>query len=429
MVNMAAAAQAINDDAARILKNNCQPCHGVAIQSSKLDLRSRESMLKGGERGAALLPGNAEASLIYRFAAGLDQPSMPPGKKLPAEDLKVLKGWIDRGAILNQVAPVSDDKLAALAKLEDRPILPAERQFWSFQPVKRPAAGGIDVLWRAALKAKGLKANPPASRRELIRRAYLDLTGLAPSPEEVQAFVADPSPDAFARVVDQLLSSPHYGERWGRHWLDLARYADSGGYEYDRDRPTAHRFRDWVVKALNADMPYDRFLKLQIAGDEMEPGPDSAIATTFLRLGPEANIKTVQTRMDELDDILQTVGGSLLGMTVGCARCHNHKFDPIAQKDYYRMQAVFFNAKFVDVPIVSAAEVARHREDAGAIEKQLNVLRAEKAAIEKPYRDRLLEEKKSRLADYIKVALATPPEKRTEGQRLNAKQVEATLRV
>lgn len=429
-LSLPAAAQALNDDAARVLKNNCQACHGVALQSSKLDLRSRESMLKGGERGAALVPGNAEASLIYRFAAALDQPSMPPGKKLAADDLRILKEWIDRGAVLNDVPPVAEDKLAALAKLEDRPILPTERQFWSFQPVRKPGAKtDIDTLWRGALAAKGLKPNPPATRRELIRRAYLDLTGLVPSPDEVTAFVEDRSPDAFAKVVERLLASPHYGERWGRHWLDLARYADSGGYEYDRDRPTAHLFRDWVVKALNDDMPYDRFVRLQIAGDEVEPGkPESTIATTFLRLGPEANIKTVQTRMDELDDILQTVGGSLLGMTVGCARCHNHKFDPIAQKDYYRMQAVFFNAKFVDIPVVSAEEVARHREAANAIEKQLNALRTEKTAIEKPYRDRMLEEKRSRLATYIKIALATPPELRTEGQRLNAKQVENTLR-
>jgi hypothetical protein len=420
------------DPAARaqaVITKNCLVCHGAAIQSSKLDLRTRESMLKGGDRGPALTPGQPESSGIYRFAAGLDQPSMPPGKKLPPEDVEAIRQWIAGGAEWTAPAAAPDPK-AALAKLEERPITEEERAFWSFQPVQRPPAKSIDELWLAGLRSKGIEPNPAASRRALIRRAYLDLIGLPPTPTEVQAFLNDQSPDAFAKVVDELLASPHYGERWGRHWLDLVRYSDSAGYEFDRDRPTAFRFRDWVVRAFNEDMPYDKFLRWQIAGDEMEPGnPDAITATSFLRLGPEANIKTAQTRADELDDILATTGGALFGMTLGCARCHNHKFDPIPQKDYYRMQAVFFNAQPEDVPIVPAARVEEFRRELAAWQARQKELQAERAVIEKPYRDRLLEEKKSRLPVYLQQALRTSADQRTEGQKLNVKQIEATLKI
>ena len=420
----------LNTRAQKVLSQNCLACHGAALQSSKLDLRSRESMIQGGERGSALMPGHPETSRLFLFASGTEQPSMPPGKKLSDEDLDTLRAWIKAGAKLDDVATPDADKQATLAKLEDRPITPEERKFWSFQPVKRPSAASIDELWLARLKAKGLKANPPADRRSLIRRAYLDLVGLPPPPAEVEAFVNDKSKDAWPQLIDRLLASPHYGERWGRHWLDLARYADSAGYEFDRDRPSAHLFRDWVIGALNKDVPYDEFVRLQIAGDQIYPGRrDAIIATSYLRLGPEANIKTAQTRMDELDDVLATNGGALLGMTIGCARCHNHKFDPIPQKDYYRMQAVFFNAKPTDVPVVSAEEIATHQQALKDWEAKIKPLREERARIEKPFKDGILDQKKSKLADFLQVALKTPPEKRTEGQRLNVLQIEKTLTV
>lgn len=430
---MGLAADEVSQRAEAILKANCQTCHGAALQMSKLDLRTREAMLKGGEHGPALTPGNAETSRIYRFAAGIDQPAMPPGKKMAAEDLEALRQWIEAGAKLEGSkldATENTDKLATLAKLEDRPILPEERKFWAYQPVQRPAAKSIDELWLASLRVKNLKPNPEAERRTLIRRVYFDLTGLPPTPAEVETFIKDRSPNAFAKIVDRLLASPQYGERWGRHWLDLVRYSDSTGYEFDRDRPTAHLYRDWVVQAFNKDMPYDEFVRQQIAGDQINPGNrDSIIATSYLRLGPEANIKTTQTRMDELDDIIATTSGSLIGMTVGCARCHNHKFDAIPQKDYYRMQAVFFSAKPADVPIVDEIAIAAHQQELKSWEAEINPVREKKTRFEQPYRDRLLAAKKDRLADYIKVALATPAEKRTEGQRLNALQVEKTLRV
>ncbi len=430
-----ASADELSRKAEAVLKKNCLTCHGAALKSSGLDLRTREAMIQGGERGSALMPGHPETSRLYLFASGTEQPSMPPGNKLGDADLAILRQWIKEGAKIDAITPETEDRLATLARMEERPILPEERAFWSFRPVKRPAtksvgSKAIDELWRAALTAKGLAPNPRADKRSLIRRAYLDLIGLPPTPAEVKAFVDNPSPDAWPKLIDHLLASPHYGERWGRHWLDLARYADSGGYEYDRDRPNAALYRDWVVRALNADLPYDEFLRVQIAGDEFYPANrDAVIATSFLRLGPEANIKTAQTRADELDDILQTVGGSVIGMTIGCARCHNHKFDPIPQKDYYRMQAVFFSAKPAEVPVVDAEAMARNKEAVAAWELEIKPVRDELAAFEKPFRDRILADKRSKFADYIKVALATPPEKRTEGQRLNAIQVEKTLTV
>jgi hypothetical protein len=294
--------------------------------------------------------------------------------------------------------------------------------------VKRPKASGIDELWLAALHAKGLKPSPPAEKRALIRRVYLDLIGLPPTPAQVAKFLDDSSPEAFSKVVEELLASPHYGERWGRHWLDLVRYSDSAGYEFDRDRPTAHLYRDWVIQALNRDLPYDEFLRMQIAGD-LTGKREGIIAASYLRLGAEPNLKTEQTRMDELDDLLATTSSAMIGMTVGCARCHNHKFDPIPQKDYYRMQAVFFSGKPADIPLVGPDEIAKHKEALKAWNAMVEPTRERKGALEKPYRERLLQQKKDKLADYIKVALATPPEKRTEGQRLNAIQVEKTLRV
>lgn len=435
---LAISALAANEEqAAQILKKNCLVCHGAAMQSSGLDLRTREAMLKGGERGAALKPGDAENSRIYRFAAGLDQPAMPPGKKMAAEDLAVLKSWIESGAKFEAAAAggAKEDPKAALARLEERPITDEERKFWSFQPVKRldPPSGianPIDAFLAATWKAKGLTPSARASKRTLIRRAYLDVTGLPPAPEEVAAFEADASPDAWARLVEKLLASPHYGERWGRHWLDLVRYADSAGYEFDRDRNNAWRYRDWVVSAFNADMPYDRFIKMQLAGDEIAPGTvEAKVATGYIYLGPEANIKNEQTRMDELDDILATTGTTMLGMTVGCARCHNHKFDPIPQKDYYRMQAVFFPSSSKDLPVVSDEELKRFDAATKAWRARLEPLEKQLKELQAPYREKIRAQKIAALPDFYQLALNTAPEKRTEGQRLNALQVEKTLGV
>ena len=326
---------------------------------SELDLSTREGMLKGGKRGPALVPSDLAKSRLYRSAAHQEQPAMPPGKKLPDWQLVILSRWINTGAPMEKPITSDEENQKSLTKLEDRPITEEERNFWSFRPVTRvapPKSGHpIDAFLSATWDAKKLKPSAEASKRVLVRRAYLDLWGLPPTIAQVNDFLADQRPDAFERLVDKLLDSPHYGERWARHWLDLVRYADSGGFEYDRDRADAFRYRDWVVRALSSDMPYHQFVKWQIAGDEIAPGnKDALVATGFLRHGPEHNVKNEQTRMEELDDIVVTTSNSFLAVTVGCARCHNHKFDPIPQKDYYRMQAVFFHTQANDTPIAGA---------------------------------------------------------------------------
>jgi mono/diheme cytochrome c family protein len=435
LCSAAASAQTTADQAADILRKNCAACHGAAMQMSQLDLRTRESILKGGEHGPAVSPGDAEKSRLYRFVAGIEKPTMPPGKPLPPEQVATLRRWIEEGASFPAAATPHDDAQSALAKIEERPITEAERQYWAFRPpvpheIPGGAANPIDAFLRAAMKEKGLTPSSRADRRALIRRAYLDLTGLPPTPEQVSAFIADNSPDAFSKLVDSLLASPHYGERWGRHWLDLVRYADSGGFEYDRDRPNAFRYRDYVIRAFNEDKPYDRFIREQLAGDETWPdSPDAHIATGYLRLGLENNLKTEQTRLDDLDDLVATTSNAFLGVTVGCARCHNHKFDPIPQKDYYRMQAVFVPMKPHDYPLVPADEVKRFEAEQKRISDLQTPWKEQIKQLEKPYRDRLTDAKKASLPDYIQLALKTPPEQRTEGQKLNAEQVEKTLSI
>ncbi len=420
-------------EAVEILRGNCTPCHGGLVANSGLDLRSRDAILKGGSRGPAIVPGKAEASKLYRFAAHLEEPHMPPGKPLALEQLNVLKAWIDSGAEMKAITAAGESEAAALARLEDRPIKPQERQWWAFQKPQRAsvpsgAANPIDAFLAAKWKAKGLAPSPEAGKRTLIRRLFLDVTGLPPTRDEVATFLDDRSPNAYEKLVDRLLASAHYGERWARHWLDVVRYADSGGYEYDRDRDNSWLYRDYVVKSFNEDKPYDRFLQEQLAGDELFPDSrDERIATGYLRLGPENNLKNEQTRLDELDDVVATTSNGLFALTVGCARCHNHKFDPIPQKDYYKLQAVFWPMKAKEHPLVSDEEVARHKGEVDRVNALIKPVKDELDALIKPYKDAWVAEKKAALPAYMREALATPVEKRTEGQKLNVIQVEKTL--
>lgn len=426
-----------------ILKKECFACHGPGLKVSELDLTTREAALEGGERGEAFVPHHPERSRLYQYSVHEQNPSMPPGKKLADGDLDVLQRWILAGGVYPAGAgkeEVQTDNSAALAALEERPITAEERNFWAFRPPRRRdppkvknaawVRNPVDAFLLAAMEKKGLKPSPEADRRTLVRRAYLDLTGLPPSVEEVREFVNDTRSDAWERLVEKLLASPHYGERWARHWLDVVRYSDSGGFEYDRDWPNAWRYRDYVVDAFNRDKPYDQFIREQIAGDEIAPdSKESRIATGFLRLGPENNIKTEMTRMDELDDIVSTTSLTFLGMTVGCARCHNHKFDPIPQKDYYRMQSVFFSTKAHEYPLVSPEVVEAWKAKQKRVDGLQQPFKDDKAAIEKPYHDRLFEEKIEKLPEYMQVAWRTPADKRTAGQRLNARQIEKTLKI
>ena len=433
-IPLLAGAADLAEQANSILKENCQVCHGAAIQQSGLDLRTREKILLGGERGAAVTAASLGRSWLWKLVNHQVKPFMPPTGKLAKEKIEILRKWILSGAPMPESA-VSDEeaeRLEALRKLEERPITDEERAWWAFVPPERPAVPGtsdrnaIDAFLDRKLEEQGLQKNGSAGKRTLIRRVYLNLIGLPPTPEETEAFLNDDSENAWEALVDRLLESPHYGERWGRHWLDLVHYADSGGYERDFDWPTMWRYRDYVIDAFNNDKPYDQFIIEQIAGDEVNPDSVEAnIATGYLRMVLDNNIKDERTRMDELDDNVATTSQTFLAMTVQCARCHNHKFDPIPQKDYYQMQAVFFSTKEIDYPLVSAEEVARHEAALEEIQQQQKPLRKRITELEKPHREFLFQAELDTYPSYYRTAWETPEEERNAGQRLNARQVKA----
>ena len=417
-----------------ILKEHCQMCHGAAVQQSGLDLRTREKILTGGERGAAVTGASLSGSWLWKLVTHNVKPFMPPGSKLPDAQIEVLRKWIMAGAPMPEAA-VSDEeaeRLEALRKLEERPVTEEERSWWAFVEVERPRVPGggeshpVDGFLEARLREHGLERSGAADKRTLARRLYLDLTGLPPSPAQVQEFVRDASENAWPTLVDRLLESPHYGERWGRHWLDLVHYADSGGYERDFDWPSMWRYRDYVINAFNNDKPYDRFIREQLAGDEIDPESTEAnIATGYLRMVLDNNIKDERTRMDELDDNVATTSQTFLAVTAQCARCHNHKFDPIPQKDYYQMQAVFFSTIETDYALVPPEEVALHKERNRTIDAERKPLQERLAELEKPHREVLFQARLDKLPKYYRTAWETPAEKRTKAQRLNARQVDA----
>ncbi len=334
-------------DVKPILTQNCVKCHGPDRQRGGLRLDTAAAVRKGGDSGPAAVPGQSGKSRMVLAVTGAEGvKAMPPkGPPLDAARVAVLRAWIDAGAS----APAGEVAAA-----------PAGSNHWSFRPVVRPAEPAvknaawvrnpIDRFILARLEKEGVAPSPEADRATLIRRLSLDLLGLPPSPKEVDAFVADQSPDAYEKLVDRLLASPHYGERWGRHWLDLARYADSNGYSIDAPR-SMWPYRDWVINALNKDMPFDQFAIQQLAGDLLPNATtDDLVATGFHRNTPineEGGIDLEQFRVDSIVDRVNTTGTVFLGLTVGCCQCHDHKFDPISQREYYQLFA-FFNS--VDEP-------------------------------------------------------------------------------
>ena len=417
-----------------IFERSCWNCHGEASQLSGLDLRSRESAVEGGTRGPALVPGRADDSRLYRVLAGLDDPPMPMGgDALSDAEVAAVRAWIDGGAHWDAGGATSAD--AALAALENTMLPDGARDYWAFRlPTRMPPPASPDIehpvdrFLAAARREAGVVAAPRADPLARLRRAYLDLTGLPPTPEQVDEFLADTGRGAWARLIERLLDSPHYGERWGRHWLDVARYADSTGFEQDYRRPNAWRYRDYVIDAFNKDKPYNQFLREQIAGDELDFVTDETrIATGFLRAGPRVDFRekdNPERRHDYLDDVLATLGRGVLGMTVHCARCHDHKFDPILQKDYYAMQASIFGYVEVDHPLLDAADAAAWREKNAAIDAQQQPLRDELAAIEAPHRERLrLALIKERFPENVQRAAMKPEDERTAGEQLLAVQV------
>jgi hypothetical protein len=381
-------------DIAPILARNCTKCHGQSPAMANLDLRSREAALKGGQHGPALVPGDATASRIYKHLTGEEKPQMPMGGRLSDAEIAIIRNWIDSGAQWETTRDTTRDTTQAAAG--EHHFTDAQLKFWAFQRVVKPdvpkVAGHnpIDAFISAKLRAQNLKGNPPADKTTLLRRAYFDLIGLPPTPEQTQAFLADNSTAAFEHVVDGLLASPQYGERWGRHWLDLAHYADSAGFKADETRPNVWRYRDYVIQSFNEDKPYDRFIKEQIAGDELYPDDAAArIATGFNRLWPdESNLANpILRRQEILNDITDTVGSVFMGMTYGCARCHDHKFDPILQKDYYALQAFFANIRNDDrTNLLTGEKAIAYRTQRAEWENQTREIRAKMEEILAPVR-------------------------------------------
>ncbi len=334
-----------------VLANRCFACHALTPQSG-LALNTRAAMIKGGNRGAAIVPGKPEASLLLtaiRHAdAKLAMPYQQP--KLSDSEIADLSTWIQSGAPWPETVASSAAPAAA-----PYVITPEQRAFWAFVPLAKPAASAsIDSLINARLKAKGITPNPPAAKRDLLRRAYFDLTGLPPAAADLDAFLADNSPQAFAKIVDRLLASPRYGERWGRYWLDVARYADDKlSNDVFDPYPNSFRYRNWVIAALNRDIPYDLFVKAQIAGDllpKSDKHPDLAVGLGFYGLSPEL-----------VDDRVDVTTRGFLALTGACAQCHNHKFDPIPTSDYYALQGVFSSTKRGELPLAPPMEVAEYK--------------------------------------------------------------------
>lgn len=334
-----------------LLKEHCLRCHGEGDKiRGGLAMTSRADILKGGDLGPAVDLKNPKASTMLKALHYDGDLHMPPKGKLPEKDIATFVKWVEAGV------PYRGGKTVVVKepKTKGGVVTPESKNFWAYRPIQRPPVppvknaawvkNPVDAFILAKLEEKGIAPSAPADPISLIRRAYYDLTGLPPTPEQVAAFVADPSPAAYERMIDNLLDSPHYGEKWGRHWLDLVRYAETNGYERDSAKPFAWRYRDYVIRSLNADKPYDQFVREQIAGDEIRPwNPDAITATGFYRLGiwDDEPVDRKQALFDDYDDIVATTSQVFLGMTMNCARCHDHKIDPIPQADYYRLLAFF----------------------------------------------------------------------------------------
>jgi hypothetical protein len=353
-----------------VLVEQCYPCHSAQSGKARggLTLDTRAAMLKGGDTEPAVVPGKPEKSLLVAAIRQTGDLKMPPKKKLPDAVVSDIRRWIELGA------PDPRDRVLATVSTID---WTRARDFWSFRPVHRPALPAVretawpktdvDLFILARLESQALQPAAGADRRTLIRRATFDLTGLPPTPDEIDTFLKDKSPDAWAKVIERLLRSPHYGERWARHWLDVARYAEDQAHTFGvKPNIEAFRYRDWVIDAFNSDMPYDLFVKRQIAADLMETEEPQRLkhlpALGFFGLGAQyyKNSDAARAAADELDDRIDTLARGFLGLTVSCARCHDHKFDPIPTSDYYSLAGVFYSCKLANVPMVPKPEAERY---------------------------------------------------------------------
>ena len=429
------------NDVRPILKAYCLDCHGGAEKlSGELDLRLRRFLVAGGESGAAIMPGNPhESLLIQRMRTG----AMPPGeKKVPDEKIKIIEQWIVAGAITAKEEPLKLDPGIG--------ITAEERAYWAFQPIRRPepptvnatdrVRTPIDTFILARLETKGLGVNPDADRLTLLKRAYFDLIGLPPSIEETQAYLNDVTPNAYESMIDRLLESKHYGERWGRHWLDVAGYADSeGDGNVDTIRPYIYKYRDYVIRSLNADKPFDQFLIEQLAGDELVPRPfnnmtpetiEKLVATGFLRMAADPTASgqgdPETSRNLVVADTLKIVSSSLLGLSVGCAQCHDHRYDPIPTSDYYRLRSVFepsLNWKAWVIPRDRVISLYTDADRAKAAEVEAEAGKLQAVYNEKQDKlvneafEKTLEKYPEDQRETLRTAFKTPDDKRTEEQK------------
>jgi hypothetical protein len=427
-----AAAEFFEKKVRPVLVANCLGCHGEPGKQVKggLKLTSRAELLAGGDSGPAVVPGKPDQSTLIRAVRYDGDVKMPPKGKLRDDEIADLTRWVKDGAVwpdLGERGP-SGPRVSG-------PLFTAQQKaFWAFQPVREPTlpeitnrksqiANPIDAFILARLDGAGLRPAPPADRRTLIRRVTFDLTGLPPTPQEVDAFVNDRSPDAWEKVVDRLLASPAYGERWGRHWLDVARYADSNGLDENTAFANAWRYRDYVIKSFNDDKPYDRFIREQLAGDlQPDGGPDGLTATGFLVLGPKLLAEPDKQKMllDIADEQLDTTGKTFLGLTLGCARCHDHKFDPIPTRDYYGLLGVFTSTRTMQGLRTVAQAFERSAEgtvrpEVVAARARLEELRKEVKALEAEFGKTPESDKEKRHEIHLKAE-----EKRAEIKKLEA---------
>ena len=438
-----------------ILSRHCLQCHGAQSPQQGLDLSTAASLRKGSKNGPVVMEGFSEKSLLFQRVSSRSMPPEAMADPLSDKEIETIRKWIDEGDLSQQAEAASQE---VIAEAEEPEISEKERQFWAFRsPVRagvpqvknrKRVQTPIDAFVLSKLEAKGLTFSPEASRLTLVRRAYFDLIGLPPSPEEVKAFLKDSRPDAYQRLIDRLLASPHYGERWGRHWLDVAGYTDmaglDAGQEYLRFNEGIWRYRDYVVRSFNEDKPYDRFLTEQLAGDELVEWRDAPkftrkildplIATGFLRLVIDTTHEDVSNHPEKyyevLDQIIRMVSSSLLGLTMGCARCHNHKYDPIYQQDYYKMMAVFTSGynpekwlqpKDRSLPDISKADQEEIKQHNEKIDPPLETLKEKLADLHRPYEKKLFEEKLKGVAEPLReetrTAFETPEEKRDQIQK------------
>jgi hypothetical protein len=411
-----------------ILEARCYACHGSKAQMHGLRLDRKSDALRGGGSGVpAIVPGNSALSLLIKYVSGTADVVMPPaGQRLKPAEIETLREWIDGGA--------------SWPGADDAPAVKQRSNHWAFQPVSRPQVpevksewvrNPIDAFILQKLQSKGWQPAPAVSDRVLLRRVYLDLTGLPPTLEEQDLFLR--YPDRFAELVDDLLARPAYGERWGRHWLDLVRFAETNGYERDATKPQAWKYRDYVIRAFNADKPYDRFIEEQLAGDELpDASEETFIALGYNRLGPwdDEPADPKEDRFDQLDDIVSTTSQTFLGLTLGCARCHNHKFEPLPARDYYSMVAIFDGLQRprkdrteLDLPVGTWAQIDAER----ARNREIDPLQARIAAIRDQARNDLLHSPNCPLEPVLVQALLLEPAKRTDEQRKLVKERSAAL--